>query len=279
MGNSVKALADLERHHIGWFPATLLQRRETIEETLDSFEPDDKFDLNRIIAVRTHSLYEPSPEALEQLRQALVKNSDFAHVEILQEPSSLGIASKILAKDRAGQTIIYDGVIWQVTEPVCKEHFALEEIDQLAVWPGYPGDIVSSLQHSLGEVLSLREGSSFYSFYTVSTVDWEALGLRKEEEAKLRLGFEGFRSYSVYIGDREATLQMIASDLHIGMELKRFQEYFDKQRATLSRVGLWDFAWWVYQEVNFSPRITQIALIFFIFFRVNSRDSVPQQLR
>ena len=37
-------------------------------------------------------------------------------------------------------------------------------------------------------------------------------------------------------------------------------------------MGLWDFAWWVYQEVNFSPRITQIALIF-LFFRVNSRYS------
>jgi len=36
------------------------------------------------------------------------------------------------------------------------------------------------------------------------------------------------------------------------------------------KLGLWDFAWWVYQEVNFSPRITQIALIF-LFFRVNSR--------
>ena len=36
--------------------------------------------------------------------------------------------------------------------------------------------------------------------------------------------------------------------------------------------GLWDFAWWVYQEVNFSSRITQITLIF-LFFRVNSRYS------
>ena len=38
---------------------------------------------------------------------------------------------------------------------------------------------------------------------------------------------------------------------------------------TLSRLhvmGLWDFAWWVYQEVNFSPRITQITLIFYFFF-------------
>jgi len=34
--------------------------------------------------------------------------------------------------------------------------------------------------------------------------------------------------------------------------------------------GLWDFAWWMYRDVNFSPRITQIALIFY-FFRVNSR--------
>jgi len=35
----------------------------------------------------------------------------------------------------------------------------------------------------------------------------------------------------------------------------------------LSFLGLWDFAWWVYQEVNFSPRITQIALIFYFFSR------------
>gem|GEM_PF-6635904 len=34
----------------------------------------------------------------------------------------------------------------------------------------------------------------------------------------------------------------------------------------LIKMGLWDFAWWVYQEVNFSPRITQIALIFYFFF-------------
>ena len=31
-------------------------------------------------------------------------------------------------------------------------------------------------------------------------------------------------------------------------------------------LGLWDFAWWIHREVNFSPRITQIALIFFYFF-------------
>ena len=41
---------------------------------------------------------------------------------------------------------------------------------------------------------------------------------------------------------------------------------------SLNFSGLWDFAWWVYQEVNFSPRITQITLIF-LFFRVNSRYS------
>gem|GEM_PF-2919940 len=42
-------------------------------------------------------------------------------------------------------------------------------------------------------------------------------------------------------------------------------------RARKDVEGLWDFAWWVYQEVNFLPRITQIALIF-LFFRVNSRN-------
>ncbi|RLC85609.1 MAG: hypothetical protein DRI37_07785, partial [Chloroflexi bacterium] len=43
----------------------------------------------------------------------------------------------------------------------------------------------------------------------------------------------------------------------------------------LQIVGLWDFAWWVYQEVNFSPRIGEHCLLtlrtdysdFFIFSR------------
>ena len=35
----------------------------------------------------------------------------------------------------------------------------------------------------------------------------------------------------------------------------------------INNTGLWDFAWWVHQEVNFSPRITQIALIFYFFSR------------
>ena len=149
MGNQVQPLANLERHQFGWFPDNLLRRRDTVEETLDRFLPDDRYDHNRLIAAKTHSLYEPSPEALEQLRQALIRNPDFAHVEILQEPSNLGLASKVLAKDRTGQTIIYDGVMWQVTEPVCKGHFALDQIDQLTVSPEYPGDIVDSLRHSL----------------------------------------------------------------------------------------------------------------------------------
>ena len=36
-------------------------------------------------------------------------------------------------------------------------------------------------------------------------------------------------------------------------------------------MGLWDFAWWVYQEVNFSPRITQIALIFYFFSAIGHK--------
>ena len=39
------------------------------------------------------------------------------------------------------------------------------------------------------------------------------------------------------------------------------------RKRCLRIVGLWDFAWWVYQEVNFLPRITQIALIFYFFSR------------
>lgn len=237
MENQIKALADLEKHHIGRFPATLLELRETIEETLTHFEADDRFDLNRHVVVRTHELYELDPEVIEQLRQALVRNSDFVHVEIVQEPSDIGVASKVLARDRTGQTILYDGVMWRVTESVCEGHFALEEIDHIAGWPGNPGDIVDSLQHSLKEVLQeLPEGWSVYSFYTASNVNWEEFGLRREGDAKLRLGFEGFRGYSVYIGDRESTLQMIANDLHVGKELRRFQGYFDKQRAALDKV-------------------------------------------
>jgi len=45
--------------------------------------------------------------------------------------------------------------------------------------------------------------------------------------------------------------------------------------ATFQPSGLWDFAWWVYQEVNFSPRIGEHCLLtlrtdctdFFIFSR------------
>ena len=47
---------------------------------------------------------------------------------------------------------------------------------------------------------------------------------------------------------------------------------FHAQQAVEKTLGLWDFAWLVHRDVDFSPQITQIALIF-VFFRVNSRNS------
>ena len=79
-----QSLALLEKHSLGYFPITFLKRKETFGETLNHLETDDRFDLNQFVPTRTHQLYEAKIEYFESLRQALIKNPDFVHVEVLR---------------------------------------------------------------------------------------------------------------------------------------------------------------------------------------------------
>jgi len=244
--------AEMERHNIGWFSSTLLNRRETIEHTLDLFRPDQTLFSNQSILSRTTHLYRATSDTFEPLRQALIRSQSFVHVEVLHESSDLGIPFKVLARDREDREIQYDGALYRVTELVHEEDFSIDQIPGIAGYPAPEPRIIQCFEESLREVVpGIRPHiHSTYGFYTIKHTNWDALGFRNTGDAKLRLIckdmsiftvtaliFEEIgKDYDVYIGDRDVTLQMIAHDLCAAMELKRFLEYFGQQRAAVERV-------------------------------------------
>ena len=245
-------LGGLERHHVGWFPITLLKRHETLEHTLDMLKADDPWGTNLNVFTGATHLYRATSDSFELLRQALMRNRDFVQVEVLHESSDLGIGYKILARNKSGESIYYDGVLYRVTEPVCEGNFEIERLNELAGYPRRADDIVITFQNSLREVITnLPEYShTIFSFYTARHTDWNALGLQNQDNAKLRLicndphiltitaiiFSETGKDYDVYLGERDAILQMIAHDFCIQIELDGFINYFDKQRAEVARI-------------------------------------------
>src|SRR5205814_1051670 len=119
----------------------------------------------------------------------------------------------------------------------------LVEADEL----GYPWNcdpIVISFAESLQKVTpSLPDVVSPRGFYTAKCIDWNALGLRPPEgDPKLRLLIRSVNSlpptmdYSIYVGDRDIILQMIAHAVYIEMELENFHQYFDKHLANSRQI-------------------------------------------
>jgi len=278
-------LAGLERHYVGRFPATLLKRRETVEHTLSLFEPDEALVPNRNILSRTTHLYRATSDTFEPLRQALIRNQKFVHVEVLHEASDLGIPYKILARDRDGREICYDGVLYRVTESVHKGDFGLDQIDELAGCPGRGPSIIDWFGESLREIIPEIEtpGYSVTSFYTVKHTDWDTLGLRNEGDANLRLICKDMnvftvtalifteigRDYAVYLGDWDVVLQMIGHDLCAAMELKHFLDYFGQQRTNVEKV----------KEATITEISGMLAPVHRLFRKHQQWNSVKNSLR
>lgn len=252
--NKPKQLVNLEKHQIGWFftnlsPLTLPPRRESIEKTLSLFDASRGPLENAGILSRATHLYKPRAKDFERLCQALSHNPNFNHVEILHQSSDLGLPNKILARHISGKEIIYDGVIYRLTNSVHAEEFDLNELEKLA---GYKGSFDPDLTHfenSLSEVTSLPHIYSHvsYNLYTVSPTDWENIGIRVEGDPHLRLRCRDMniititalvydevgKDYFVYLGDRETTLQMFAHEVFNAMELVSYNQYAEKERDSL----------------------------------------------
>jgi hypothetical protein len=247
-------LKNLERHDIGWFNCWLLSRRESIEDTLRLF---DMTDLERNVSLlsRTTHLYKATQKIFSNLRETLVRNNEFVHVEILHESSDLGVSYKILAKHSNGKQIVYDGIQFHVSELIRNEGFALQDIEKFA--PYYDICVQNALapfQNSLREVLSELPEFTFpsYSFYTAEVTNWEILGLRNGGNAHLRLictdknvitmtGLvytEIGKDYHTYLGDTKIALQMIAHEEFHAMEIYKFMKYFDEQRSIIREIQI-----------------------------------------
>ncbi len=248
-------LKNLERHDIGWFNYWLLSRRESIEDTLRLFDMTDLERNVNLLSRATH-LYKATQNVFSNLRETLVRNNEFVHVEILHESSDLGIAYKILAKHSNGKQIIYDGVQFHVSELIRNDGFALHDIEKFA--PYYDIRVQNALmpfQNSLREVLSELPEFTFpsYSFYTAEVTNWETLGLRNGGNAHLRLictdknvitmtGLvytETGKDYHTYLGKNTKTaLQMIAHEEFHAMEIHRFMKHFDEQRSIIREIQI-----------------------------------------
>jgi hypothetical protein len=247
-----KSLNSLEKHQVGYFITPLFTRRESIEETLAIFDATRSPAENSSILMRATHLYKAKPEKLEQLRQSLIKNQSFVHVELLHQSSDIGLTHKIFARHKSGKELYYDGVVYRLTEVIHAEDFGLDEIEKLAGYQGSFDPVVVEFENSLREIIPSLHMYSHTSlnFYTATPKSWEEVGIKAEGEPHLRLACkdmdiititalifsEAGKNYYVYLGERIKTLQMIAHDTFISMELSGFVEFIEDRRKTLHTV-------------------------------------------
>lgn len=241
-----KTLKDFERHQVGVFLIPLLQRRESIEETLNLFDASNE---NIGILSRATHLFKAKLEDFEPLRQVLLKNQEFIHVEVMHQSSDLGISYQILARHKSGKELYYDGVLYRLTEIIHASEFGLWEIEKLGGYKGSFDPVVLEFEKSLCEIIpSLHVYShTSYPFYTASLTKWDDIGFRVKGDPHLRLicrdmnyltitaliFSERGKDYDVYLGERTSTLQMIAHETFDSMEIRDFIELAEQQRKIL----------------------------------------------
>jgi hypothetical protein len=249
---SSKSLNNLEKHQVGTFTIPLFARRENIEETITIFDSTRGPAENSSILIRATHLYMAIPEKLEQLRQSLLKNQNFVHVELLHQSSDIGLTHKIFVRHKSGKELYYDGIMYRLTEVIHADDFGLDEIEKLAGYKGSFDPIVVEFENSLMEVIPLPHiySHSSLNFYTASPKSWEEVGIKAEGDPHLRLACkdmniititalifsEAGKNYYVYLGERTSTLQMIAHETFISMELRSFIAFVEEKRKTLHTV-------------------------------------------
>lgn len=247
--NTSKSLNNLEKHQIGTFAASLPKRRESIEETLNLLDFKDGPGENSRYFMRATHLYRTKSEHFENLRQSLIKNLNFVHVEILHQSSDIGLPYQIFVRHNSGKILFYDGILYRLTEVVHEDDFGLNELETLAKYNSGFDPVVVEFEKSLCEVipeLYIYSHTSL-SFYTASPKDWKELGIKAEGDPHLRLTCRDMnfltvtalifseigKDYYVYLGERETTLQMLAHETFMSMELRSFGEFAEEKRKLL----------------------------------------------
>lgn len=250
--NSLKSLNNLEKHQVGTFTTSLFARRESVEETINLLDSTRGPVGNSGYLMRATHLYKAEAEKFDQLRQSLIKNQDFVHVEVLHQSSDIGLTHQIFVRHKSGKELYYDGIVYRLTEMIHTGDFGLDEIEELAGYKGNFDPVVVEFETSLQEVIpSLHIYShTSLSFYTASIKSWEEVGIKTEGDPHLRLACkdmnvititalifsESGKNYYVYLGERTITLQMIAHETLITMETRKFIECVAEKRKTLHTV-------------------------------------------
>lgn len=249
MENDAKNIEKLNLHHIGSFQLTLLDRKESIEETIELLKVEDSYNTNVNLFDRTAHLYRTSREALNPLRESMIRNSCFTHVEILHKSSSLGLPYQIFAKHKNGQELFFDGLSYRIKMEIHKDKFKLGDISKLAGYPRREDNVVGDLETSLREVLpSLPEMTySMYSFYTSYVDNWKDIGFTKDGDAQLRVSVNDpnivtvtglvhskvGKEYDLFIGDENVILEMNSHHLFYAREYERFSKHIDHLRGKI----------------------------------------------
>jgi hypothetical protein len=187
--NSTKSLHNLEKHQVGTFTTSLFSRRENVEETINFFEPTRGSTGNSGLLMRATHLYKAKTEKFEQLRQSLINNNNFVHVEILHQSSDIGLTHQVFVRHKSGKELYYDGVVYRLTEVIHEGDFGLDEIEKMAGYKGSFDPVVVEFETSLQEVIPSLHMYSHTSlnFYTASPKSWEELGIKAEGDPHLRL--------------------------------------------------------------------------------------------
>ncbi len=245
-----KSLNDLSLNHVGCFPLTLLNRKETIEETLSHFRLEDTWNTNKNILDRTSHLYRVSQGDLEPIRERLIQNSDFVHVEVIHKSSCLGLPYQIYAKHVSGYELYFDGLSYLACKTIKQQSISLNEIPELAGYPQRADNVLFPLEESMRDLLPdmPKHAYTMYSFYAADVNDWKSLGIQNSGDAQLRLLVndeniititalvysEVGKLYPLYVGDTKIIREMNSHDLFFSSEYRRFSDHVDHVRGNIS---------------------------------------------
>lgn len=241
-----KFLNNLYLNHIGYFSISLLERKETIEKTINLLDVEDSFQSNINCLNRVSHLYHTSKEKLEPLREILTRNSDFIDVQIINDSSTLGLPYKVYATHKNGQSLYFDGLLYLVEIEIKKDKFSFSDLNSIAGYPFRADEIIKSLGISLkGIIPSLNEWSySMYSFYTAEIENWKELGITRIGEAQLHIPINDpnfvtltglihtkfGKEYSLFLGEKKIIQEMNSHDMFLNKEFKDFTKFINHLR-------------------------------------------------
>ena len=245
-----KSLNNLSLNHVGCFPVTLINRKETVEETLSHFRLEDTWNTNKNILDRTTHLYRVSKGDLEPIRECLIRNTDFVHVEIIHKSSCLGLPYQVYAKHVSGYALYFDGLSYLACKTIKQQDIALHEIQELTGYPERADNVLFSLENSISNLLPDMPEHSYtmYTFYAADVNDWNSLSINNSGDAQLRLlvNDENIvtitalvyskvgKLYPLYVGNTKIIREMNSHDLFFSSEYRRFSEHVDHVRVDVS---------------------------------------------